>query len=137
MLKLHREMFGDVWRWAGEIRTCELNIGVPCYQVRQEFHTLCEDLATWRQFDHDLVEQAVRLHFRAVRIHPFLNGNGRWARMLANILLKQNRSPIIEWPETVIGSESIIRNEYIAAIKEAERGDEEPLIALHRRFLAG
>lgn len=135
MLKLHREMFGDVWKWAGEIRSCELNIGVPFYQVRQDLLVLAEDLATWRQFDHGLVEQAVRLHYRAVCIHPFLNGNGRWARMLANILLKQNRSPIVEWPETVIGSESTVRKEYIAAIKDADRGDEEPLIALHRRFL--
>lgn len=137
MLKLHREMFGDVWNWAGEIRSCDLNIGVPFYQVRQELLVLAEDLATWRKFGHDLVEQAVRLHCRAVCIHPFLNGNGRWARMLANILLKQNRSPIIEWPEEVIGTESTIRGEYIAAIKVAERGDEEPLIALHRRFLGG
>jgi Fic-DOC domain mobile mystery protein B len=135
MLKLHREMFGDVWKWAGEIRSCELNIGVPFYQVRQDLLVLAEDMATWRQFDHGLVEQAVRLHYRAVCIHPFLNGNGRWARMLANILLKQNRSPIIEWPETVIGSESTVRKEYIAAIKDADRGDEEPFIALHRRFL--
>lgn len=134
MLKLHREMFGDVWSWAGEIRTRDLNIGVPFYQVRQELHNMAEDLATWRKYGHDLVEQAARLHFRAVRIHPFLNGNGRWARMLANVLLKQNRSPIIEWPETVIGTESTIRSEYIAAIKEADRGDDGPLIALHRRF---
>lgn len=135
MLKLHREMFGHVWSWAGEIRTCDLNIGVPYFQVRQELYNLAEDLATWRKFGHDFVEQAARLHFRSVRIQPFLNGNGRWARMLANILLKQNRSPIVEWPEEVIGTESTVRNEYIAAIKEADGGDDEPLIALHRRFL--
>ena len=77
MLKLHREMFGDVWQWAGEVRTCNLNIGVPFYQVRPELHALAEDLATWREFKHDLLEQSARLHFRSVRIHPFLNGNGR------------------------------------------------------------
>jgi Fic-DOC domain mobile mystery protein B len=135
MLKLHREMFGDVWSWAGEIRTCELNIGIPFLQVRQELHVLADDLATWREFKHDLVEQATRLHFRAVRIHPFLNGNGRWARMLANILLKQNHAPIIEWPEEMIGTESTIRAEYIVAIKNADRGDDRPLLELHQRFL--
>jgi Fic-DOC domain mobile mystery protein B len=134
MLKLHREMFGDAWSWAGEMRSCDLNIGVPFYQVRQELHTLAEDLATWHKFGHDLVEQAARLHFQSVRIHPFLNGNGRWARMLTNVLLKQNRSPVIEWPEAVMGTESTIRSEYIAAIKEADRGDDGPLIALHRRL---
>lgn len=77
LLKLHREMFGDVWSWAGEIRACDLNIGIPFQQVRQELHVLADDLMTWREFKHDLVEQPTRLHFRAVRIHPFLNGNGR------------------------------------------------------------
>lgn len=137
MLKLHREMFCDVWSWAGEMRTRELNIGVPFYQIRPELQSLADDLATWRDFGHDAVEQSARLHFRAVRIHPFLNGNGRWARMLANILLKQNRSPIVEWPEETIGTESTIRSEYIAAIKQADKGDDQPLLALHRRFLGG
>lgn len=137
MLKLHREMFGDVWSWAGEIRSRDLNIGVPFYQVRSELQALADDAATWRKFNHDVVEQSARLHYRAAKIHPFLNGNGRWARMLANILLKQNRFPAIEWPEETIGTESTIRSEYIAAIKEADRGDDQSLIALHRRFLGG
>ena len=64
-----------------------------------------------------------------------LNATGRWARMPANILLKQNRSPIIEWPEEAVGTESTVRSEYIAAIKEADNGDDQPLLALHRRFL--
>lgn len=137
MLRLHREMFGKVWSWAGEIRSRDLNIGVPFYVVRPELQALADDIAAWREFSHDLVEQSARLHFRAVKIHPFLNGNGRWARMLANILLKQHRSPIVEWPEAVIGTESVIRSEYIAAIKEAEKGDDQALIPLHRRFLGG
>lgn len=135
MLRLHREMFGEVWDWAGAIRKRDLNLGAPFYQVDQQLHGLAADLATWQEFGHDFVEQAARLHFRAVKIHPFLNGNGRWARMLANVLLKQNRSPIIEWPEGVIGTESLIRDEYLAAIKQADDGDEDALIALHRRFL--
>lgn len=135
MLRLHREMFGKVWDWAGHIRQRDLNIGVPFYQVEPQLHGLAEDLATWQKHGHDLVEQAARLHFRAVKIHPFLNGNGRWSRMLANILLKQNHSPIIEWPEGVIGTESVIREEYLAAIKQADDGDDEALVALHRRFL--
>jgi len=49
MVKLHREMFGDVWRWAGEIRSRDLNIGVPFYQVRPELQALADDLAAWRE----------------------------------------------------------------------------------------
>ena len=70
------------------------------------------------------------------RIHPFLNGNGRWSRMLANIGLKRNRRPVTEWPEQVIGRESPVRGEYLQAIRAADEGDCEPLFGLHRRFTA-
>ncbi|HUY89067.1 MAG TPA: mobile mystery protein B [Pirellulales bacterium] len=134
LLKLHREMFGEVWQWAGKVRTRNLNLGIPFYMVNQELQALAEDLAAWNQFGHDLIEQAARLHYRAVSIHPFLNGNGRWARMLANIWLKLNRADIIHWPEETIGAESEIRSEYIAAVKAFDDGQEGPLLELHRRY---
>jgi Fic family protein len=92
---------------------------------------------TWRVghgFAMDFVEQAARLHHRAVKIHPFPNGNGRWSRMLANIWLKRNRQPLTKWPEKVIGTESEIRDRYLAAIIKADGGDYSDLIALHREF---
>lgn len=70
-------MFGDVWNWAGEVRTCNLNIGIPFHQIRPELYGLVEDIAAWRDAGHDPVEQATLLHYRSVIIHPFLNGNGR------------------------------------------------------------
>ena len=76
------------------------------------------------------------LHHLAVQFHPFLNGNGRWSRMLANIWLKRNRRPVTEWPEQVIGRESPVRGEYLQAIRAADEGDYEPLFELHRRFTA-
>ena len=79
-------------------------------------------------------KQATRLHHRAVSIHPFVNGNGRWSRMLANIWLKRHGQAIIEWPEETIGSNSVIRDEYLGAIRAADAGDERPLRELHQRF---
>ena len=83
-----------------------------------------------------LVEQAVRLHYRAVWIHPFSNGNGRWARLLANIWLRRHKSPLILWPEESIGQESPIRNDYLKALKAADDGDFGPLLALHAQHVA-
>jgi len=82
-----------------------------------------------------------RLHHLAVQIHPFLNGNGRWSRMLANIRqrsapVSRRFSPITEWPEQVIGRESPVRGEYLQAIRAADKGDYELLFELHRRFTA-
>ncbi len=84
-LRLHREMFGDVWRWAGQPRTCDLNLGVPFPHVEARLYDLLKNLEHWAQGGVSLEEQTVMLHHQAVLIHPFVNGNGRWARLLANI----------------------------------------------------
>jgi Fic-DOC domain mobile mystery protein B len=133
-LRLHREMLGDVWAWAGGVRITVTNIGVAPQQIRIALQSLMDDLAHWQVQGIDLLEQAVWLHHRAVRIHPFENGNGRWARLLANIWLKLHDHPPTEWPEATVGTESVIRAEYIAAIKRADDGDYGPLLDLHQRY---
>jgi Fic-DOC domain mobile mystery protein B len=132
--RLHKQMFGDVWKWAGEFRRENLNLGCEWPQVQLRLQSLLDDLAFWEANRDPLLEQAVRLHHRGVAIHPFLNGNGRWARMLANIWLKRNGHPITEWPEATISFKSVIRDEYLAAIQSSDHGDETALIELHRRF---
>src|SRR5208282_1414341 len=133
--KLHRQMFGDVWRWAGQKRTTQLNIGVPPHRIDVDLKTLMDDLAFWRERgEMDTVEQAARLHHRAVLIHPFLNGNGRWSRLLANIFLKQSVDKVTIWPQDTVGNASIIRDEYLSAVRAADGGDYKPLIALHQLY---
>jgi len=133
-LKLHKAMFGRVWKWAGEIRSGNLNLGVPSHQVSQSLHALFEDLAAWDVAWPDRVEQAVHLHYRAVVIHPFENGNGRWSRMLSNIWLRVNKHPTVEWPSD-IGITSPIRAEYLSCLKMADAGEIGPLVELNRRLL--
>jgi Fic-DOC domain mobile mystery protein B len=134
--RLHKEMFGDVWKWAGKPRKEDLNIGIPWQQIETQLQILLDDLACWSRYGVVLLDQAVRLHHRAVSIHPFPNGNGRWSRMLANIWLKRHAHPLTEWPEETIGATSAIRNEYIAAIKLADEGNLDAHLELHRRFTA-
>ncbi len=81
-----------------------------------------------------LLEQVARLHHRAVEIHPFHNGNGRWARLLANIWMRQHGSQVIAWPEKTIGTVSEIRDDYIAAIKKGDDGDFAPLLDMHSKY---
>lgn len=133
-LKLHKEMFGEVWDWAGSVRTADGNIGVPFYNVSGMLYSLLTDLQEWGDFDMPLVEQAARLHHRAVAIHPFPNGNGRWSRLLANIWLRQRDAPLTQWREEGIGEQGSFRREYIATIRAADAGDLTPLIELHARY---
>lgn len=135
-LKLHREMFGDVWRWAGAIRSKNLNLGSPSPLIGQRLAELVDDLFYWPSPSIDLVEQSAQLHHRATSIHPFENGNGRWSRLLANIWLRRHKHAIVVWSEELIGDESAIRQEYLAAVKQGDQGDLSALIDLHRRLLA-
>jgi Fic-DOC domain mobile mystery protein B len=133
--RLHWEMFGQVWRWAGKNRTSEINIGVKWHTIDETLENLLKDLAYWQESELDVLEQAVMLHHRAVWIHPFYNGNGRWARMLADILLHLRGHSVPAWPSDLAGTTSPVRAQYLAAIKAADGGDYEPLKNLYRVYM--
>jgi Fic-DOC domain mobile mystery protein B len=134
MFHLHKEMFGNVWSWAGKPRTCNLNIGCPFHDVEAKILDLVRDVPYWGKGDFPLLDDAALLHYRAVNIHPFLNGNGRWSRMLANIWLRRHGSKPTIWPEPQIGEQSPIRAEYLEAIRAADGNDYRLLRELHRRY---
>jgi len=137
LLLLHQEMFGDVWEWAGKLRQAELSIGVKAYLVSTEIKKLVDDLEFWEQNNSfDVIEIASRIHHRAVQIHPFLNGNGRWSRMLANIYLKQNGLQPTKWNENLLSKENPHRDEYIKALKKADEGEYSALIQMQGNILS-
>ncbi|HEY5313430.1 MAG TPA: mobile mystery protein B [Pirellulales bacterium] len=135
VLRLHREMLGKVWDYAGQVRTISLNFGVQPGLVPAQLMELLEDLQHWSTYKLPLVEQATRLHYRTVHIHPFLNGNGRWSRMLANIWLARHGHATVDWPAHLnTGRENPSRDEYLAAVRAADDGDFEPLLEMHLRY---
>ena len=136
-LRLHREMFGNVWTWAGKPRdgSAVVNIGVPSYQVEPMLLCLLEDVKRWPTTNMTMLEQAATLHHRAVKIHPFRNGNGRWSRLLANIWLRRHGHEVIEWLEGKLGEQTEERGKYLAAIASADDGDCGPLMKLQERFV--
>ncbi len=133
LLELHKRMLGHVWRWAGKPRTTNKNLGVDKSQIQEELKKLCDDAKYW--IDHrtyDWNELAVRFHYRLVSIHPFPNGNGRHARLMADVLLYQNHQPRLTWGGRSLVEESQARSTYLAALKEADRGIVQPLIDFAR-----
>jgi Fic-DOC domain mobile mystery protein B len=135
-LQLHKDMFGDVWDWAGKLRQVELSIGVKAYMVPIELKKLVDDLKYWdKNKTFCVVETAARLHHRAVQIHPFKNGNGRWSRMLANIYLKQNGLNPTKWNEDLLSKENPHRDDYIESLKLADKADYSKLIELQSNTL--
>ena len=70
-------------------------------------------------------------------IHPFINGNGRWSRMLANIYLKQNGLEPTKWNEDLLAKENVHRGDYIQALKQADNGNYELLIKMQGNLVGG
>lgn len=96
--ELHRRMFDSVWEWAGDIRRSNKNIGVDRFHVRTEVRDAVADAWEWRRagvFGSE--EIAVRLHHRLVYIHPFPNGNGRHARLVADLCRVRAGRPPLDW----------------------------------------
>lgn len=133
-LKLHEEMFGDVWDWAGKLRKHGLNLGVPPGKIASELHAAQAGLHAWEEDGVAPLEIAVRLHYRLVWIHPFAGGNGRWARMVANIYLRKKDLPLILWPEDRMTVQGVVRDAYIRALRKADQGDLRPLSEWHQQY---
>jgi Fic-DOC domain mobile mystery protein B len=132
--QLHKRMFGNVWKWAGSFRQSEKNIGVPWYRISVELKKLCDDVRYWiekKTFPED--EIAVRFHHRLVSIHLFANGNGRHARLMADILLENvlNR-PVFTWGNVNLVKSGDDRKKYIESLFAADRGDYKPLLEFAR-----
>lgn len=132
--ELHRRMFREVWRWAGKIRDCELNLGVPPREVETRLYSLFHDARMWNEhavFAPD--ELCIRLHHGLVAIHPWRNGNGRHARLLADRLAVALERPAFTWGG---GAELEAKNDtralYLAALRQADAGDFSTLIGFAR-----
>lgn len=123
--RLHRLMFNNVWRWAGQYRLSDKNIGVEWWRVNEELKKLCDDATAWikcKTFPPD--EIAMRFHHRLVFIHPFANGNGRHARMMADLLLVNLLDrPRFTWGRGSLNDIGECRGRYIAALQQADRGE--------------
>lgn len=131
--ELHRRMFGEVWRWAGRYRTSERNLGVASWDVPAEMRKLLDDARTWiagAAYPRD--EIAVRLHHRLVWIHPFANGNGRHARLVADLLVMRLGGERFSWGRGSLYNAGELRQRYIAALHAADRHDVAPLVAFAR-----
>ncbi|MBS0272215.1 MAG: mobile mystery protein B [Proteobacteria bacterium] len=136
--KLHNKMFNQTWKWAGKFRKTQKNLGIEAYRIEIELKYLCDDIIFQIQnqsFSKD--EIAIRLHHRLVSVHPFPNGNGRHARLISDLLLRNLGAPPFSWgAKTFLSLELNITNElrrtYISALKKADQFEYETLLQFAR-----
>lgn len=130
---LHKRMFGNVWRWAGQYRWTGKNIGVDAYHIPQELRQLIDDCRYWIDNDtYELDEIAARFHHKLVWIHPYPNGNGRHARLATDMLLASLGRERFSWGSTNLVDVGETRARYIEALRAADNHDMMPLLEFVR-----
>lgn len=137
ILNLHREMFGEVWKWAGTYRQHNTNIGANWPYVPTQLRELLADVDAQTvgvgRLPWSPDELAVRFHHRLVLVHPFANGNGRHARLAADILVTLLGEPVFSWGAAGLGNDCADRAAYLAALRHADRTQEfGPLVTFAR-----
>ena len=127
---LHKKMYGDVWKWAGEFRKTDKNIGIKWPQIGIELKNLIDDTKYWLENNtYPPNEIAIRFKHRIVAIHCFPNGNGRHSRMMADIIIESIfGKEIFSWHGSNMVRADETRKQYITALKEADQGNIKPLI---------
>lgn len=132
---LHKRMFDQTWRWAGTFRKSNKNIGVDWPQIALKLRDLLDN--TRYQIEHqvfELDEIVVRFHHQLVWIHAFPNGNGRHARLMADLLAMHLGLHRMTWGGGAVAFMSVgaVREQYLKALRAADQGQLEHLIEFSR-----
>lgn len=105
LYELHRSCFEPVFTWAGTVRTRPPGfVGIAPEHIRTAVSELMETLVY--QLKHvrtiPTAQVAMRAHHELVRIHAFVDGNGRVSRMFADLLLASLTNPalVFNWRDT-------------------------------------
>ncbi len=132
---LHRRMFKDVWRWAGDYRETETDFGFSArrHLIQPSVYQIVGDIRfafQHKSFEPD--ELALRLSHRLVSVHPFANGNGRWSRLVGDLMIVKQGGKRFTWGSADLQAEGKDKEKYIQALRAADNHDYEPLIKFAR-----
>lgn len=125
--ELHRELYEELWTWAGKYRTRELSIGIDPLYIAVELRAAFDTLRYRWEYSNDWTprELGIAVHAETVRIHGFVDGNGRVTRLLADLVFFAAQDP------EAVAEEydwAIDKREYIALLRQYDLSrDPKPL----------
>lgn len=127
---VHYKMFDEVWAWAGKFRKTNKNIGIDKHLISTSLQSLIDDCLFWiAHKTYKAEEIVIRFKHRLVSIHCFCNGNGRHARLIADIIINHIfKKPVFTWGSKSLNIKTNARISYIKAIKQADQGNIRPLM---------
>lgn len=130
--KIHRAWLGPIYAWAGQYRKVNLSKGDFTFAVADHIPRLMDGFernvlgryTPCRSKDPgDIVHALAVVHTELILIHPFREGNGRAARMLATLMGLQSELPPLDFG--MMGGNS--RKGYFAAVQAGMSGDYVPM----------
>ncbi|GAA4411861.1 Fic family protein [Nibrella viscosa] len=128
ILDMHKLALGDLYSFAGKWRDVNISKGGFVFaaaqflpRIMQLFETDMLNRAPNRYIDRQqLVRDIAVVHAELLFIHPFREGNGRTARMLANLMGRKQGLSALHW-ERIAPNEgaTILFEEYVGAVQQA------------------
>lgn len=135
----HRQWLGNVYGWAGEERSVNMAKGDFSFAAASripallaQFQSTCLDRFTPCEGleNAELVTAIAVTHAELVLIHPFREGNGRLARLLADVMAAQAGHDLLDYSEWEAD-----RDNYFAAIRAAMDENYAPMEAFVRKAM--
>lgn len=130
--ELHHRMFDNVWKWAGTYRQTERNIGCDPKEIVQRIPQLLADTRYWLENKTFSTDQALlRFHHQLTKIRPFANGNGRHARLIADIAaVKYGQSEYTWGAGKDLVTKGDARTRYLAALRALDANENDMKLLL-------
>ena len=129
MHRTHREMFGEVWSWAGNFRSRESTIGIAPEQIGVETEQLMGSIGFQVVGTQSKRHIIANLHHQLLQIHLFPNGNGRHARLVCDVLSQCLEIETPHWNGQNLIDREESRKLYLLSLRHADKtGSLEPLI---------
>jgi len=130
--KIHKIWLGDIYEWAGKYRQVNVSKGGFLFAAANQVpHLMAEfEKGPLRKFtpcsfeSHSEIASALAVvHVELVLIHPFREGNGRVARMLAVLMALQAALPLLDFSD-IRGKK---KEAYFTGVRAGMDRDSEPM----------
>jgi cell filamentation protein len=135
----HRKWLGNVYEWAGQQRSLNMSKGGFVFAIASQIPSCLKaleqkylnELTPCHSMDEATLLNAIaRIHVEFILVHPFREGNGRIARLLADVMALQANKPQLDY-----SSWDANREYYFAAVQAGLAGDYAPMQTLLRQAL--